>query len=414
MRNSLRAIAACVVGAALALASGGASAQPVMSTITFASPHCNGYVLTKTGASSYSLTCVFTNCVMVATPPTQVPGQPVTLTATCTPAPTTVLWTASPGCTTPTPSAPNSLTATVTETSERICGYYANVHDGTLQGQGSAPVTWSNAPLPAPTGCQITRTPSNGVLSTSGGAISVGGTCAGNVTSWSWKKNGAAWLTGQSQNDTLASNTLATAVTTTYELTACNGASCATPVTTTFTVSGTSGTGGGGGGGTVAGFCGNFADVRTADLVWGSNYDTSSGVQINNDTVFVGRLTIPAGASSPGDSPGLISIVEYQGPPVERVMSISTQPCDFRGWSPGVNFPGADPTGANGPLAWAGSPYPSRQYLLAGDPAGFPPKPLFTPGQTYYVNIRSIYFSTGTSSCSSGSCDIRVTVTTPR
>ena len=214
MRKLLFNVAAWMLPAAFLL-SPGANAQPVVSNITFQSPHCNGYVLTKTGPNSYTIACAFTNCVMVATPGTQTPGKPVTLTSTCTPAPTTVLWTASPGCTAPTPSAPNSLTATVIENSERVCGYYASVSDGTLNGQGSAPVTWSNTPPPppaAPSGCQITRTPANGQLSTAGGPITVGATCNGTVTSWTWTKNGAAWQTGQSQQDTLPANTLAAAV----------------------------------------------------------------------------------------------------------------------------------------------------------------------------------------------------------
>lgn len=406
MRKLLFNVAAWMLPAAFLL-SPGANAQPVVSNITFQSPHCNGYVLTKTGPNSYTIACAFTNCVMVATPGTQTPGKPVTLTSTCTPAPTTVLWTASPGCTAPTPSAPNSLTATVIENSERVCGYYASVSDGTLNGQGSAPVTWSNTPPPppaAPSGCQITRTPANGQLSTAGGPITVGATCNGTVTSWTWTKNGAAWQTGQSQQDTLPANTLAAAVTTTYELTACNGASCAPALSTSFTVSGSA----------PVGFCGQYGDVRTADINWGAHYDTSSGVQIGTDTVFVGRLTVPAGASSPGDSPGVISAVEFQGPVVERVMSVSTQPCDFRGWSPGFNFPAGDPTGANGPLGWGGGIAPQSQYLLVGDPAGFPPKPLFAPGQTYYVNIRSIFWANGQTSCPGGSCEMRITVNAPR
>jgi hypothetical protein len=108
-----------------------------------------------------------------------------------------------------------------------------------------------------------------------------------------------------------------------------------------------------------------------------------------------------------------MSIVEYQGPTAERVMTLSSTPCDFRGWTPGVNFPAGDPTGVNGPLAWGGGINPGIFYLLTGDPPGFPPKPLLTPGQTYYINLQTIQWSNGQNSCGNPSCDVRITVNPP-
>jgi hypothetical protein len=94
-------------------------------------------------------------------------------------------------------------------------------------------------------------------------------------------------------------------------------------------------------------------------------------------------------------------------------MTLSTQPCDFRGYSPGF-FPAPDATGANGPMRWEGGINPNMIFLLTGDPAGFPAKPLLTPGQTYYVNLQTVNYATGTNSCPTNACDVRFTVDPPR
>ena len=57
---------------------------------------------------------------------------------------------------------------------------------------------------------------------------------------------------------------------------------------------------------------------------------------------------------------------------------------------------------------------PAAEPPLEAPPAGFPPKPLFAPGQTYYVNIRSIFWANGQTSCPGGSCEMRITVNAPR
>ena len=416
MRKLLLFLAAGVAASLALIASPGASAQHI-SSITFQSPHCNGYILAKTGPTSFTLSCVFTSCTMVASSGTAVPNTRVTLTASCTPAPTSVLWTASPGCTAPTPSAPNSLTATVTETSERICGYYASVSDGTLQGQGSTPVTWSNAPPPppppppsAPSGCTVARTtPASGSLSTTGGAITLTGSCSGGSapTAWEWRRNGAATsVTTASYSETLPANTGTAATTYSYDARACNGTACSawTSPATTVTV----------GGSAPAGFCSSYGDVRYIDLNWGSPpVDTAGTVGLVPGTVIVARLNVPAGATSPGDNPGIVSMVEFMGPTAYRVMTLSTQPCDFRGFSPGY-VPPPDPSGTNGPLFWARDPNPNIPFLFMGDnPGMFPVKPLLNPGQTYFINLQTIHYATGGSTCS-GACDVRFTVDPPR
>ena len=95
-------------------------------------------------------------------------------------------------------------------------------------------------------------------------------------------------------------------------------------------------------------------------------------------------------------------------------MTLSSQPCDFRGWTPGSNFPSGDPTGTNTPMAWSGGINPNILFLLQGDPAGFPAKPLLNPGQQYFVNLQTINFGDGQNSCTGASCNVRFTTNVPQ
>ena len=96
-------------------------------------------------------------------------------------------------------------------------------------------------------------------------------------------------------------------------------------------------------------------------------------------------------------------------------MSVSTQPCDFRGWTPGQNFPAGDPTGANGPMGWGGgaNPEPSFFLLRTIRPDSRRSRCL-TPGQTYYFNLQTIKFNNGQNSCTQSSCNVRMTVNPPK
>jgi hypothetical protein len=243
------------------------------------------------------------------------------------------------------------------------------------------------------------------VVATTGGGVSMSASCSGGgpVTSWSWRKNvTTGWSSAQAPTDTLPGNTGSAAVTYTYGVTACSNGACAAEVLTTFVVSGSA----------PVGFCGQLSDVQFVDLRWGG---TPTDTTIPPGRTIVARLAVPADASSAQDQPGLISIVEYIGSQANRIVSISSAPCDFRGWTAGQVFPTQDPTGANGPMGWANGIAPSRAFLLTGDNPGFnPPKPLFTPGQTYYINMKTIGFYDGQNSCRTSNCGVRITVNPPR
>ncbi|GIK88479.1 MAG: hypothetical protein BroJett026_39600 [Betaproteobacteria bacterium] len=390
-----------------------AAAPATAATLSVDIPGCSNVVMSG-NAPNYTITCTqqAQSCVVNATPASPQGNTTATLSVACAPGATSVTWQSSRDCNMPTvnPNAP--LTATVSESGGRSCVYTAVANGG---GSGSTSVLWQSAatqpPPNAPTGCAIVRTPSNGALGQTGGPISMSASCSGGgaVTSWTWRKNATSgWSSAQAPTDTLPANTGTANVTYTYGVTACAGTACAAEVTTTFTVAGA----------TPVGFCSQYADVRFINLVWGGYIDTSgSGSNIQPGTVLVGIVNVPAGVTSPLDSPGVISVVEHQGPTAERVMSISPQPCDFRNFVPGSQpaFPAPDATGATKPMGWSGGINPQIQYLYDGDPPGFAPaKPLLTRGGTYYVNLQTIRSSDGQNSCGSTSCDVRITVTTPR
>ncbi|MCL4761511.1 MAG: hypothetical protein KJ018_06950, partial [Burkholderiales bacterium] len=159
--------------AAFALAA--AAAPATAATLSVDIPGCSNVVMSGT-APNYTITCTqqAQSCVVNATPASPQGNTTATLSVACAPGATAVTWQASRDCSVPTvnPNAP--LTATVTESGGRSCVYTATASGG---GSGATSVLWQSAgtqpPPNAPTGCSIARTPSNGVLGSSGGAISM-------------------------------------------------------------------------------------------------------------------------------------------------------------------------------------------------------------------------------------------------
>jgi hypothetical protein len=165
------------------------------------------------------------------------------------------------------------------------------------------------------------------------------------------------------------------------------------------------------------GDCSAYSDVLRVNIPWGSvtTVTTHDNGGIKAGTVFVGRITVPASATSPTDAAGTAEAVEFPDAPAERVTTLSTQPCDFRGFTPGAGtWPAPDPTGANRPLAWSGGNVPAVAFQLSGDTPTFPPVAQLVPGQTYYLNIRTIRASDGKNSCNAPSCNLKVVLRTPR
>ncbi|HEX4885494.1 MAG TPA: hypothetical protein VFX05_15230 [Casimicrobiaceae bacterium] len=379
----------------------GSAAWPVHAAVLAVDiPGCANVVLSGT-APNYTISCTQTTqtCVVNANPLSPQGNTQATLSVACAPAAKSVTWAASRDCTMPS-AGTSPLTATVTEAGGRSCVYTAVADGG---GSGSTSVVWqgaSTAPPPnAPTGCSITRTPSNGSLGTSGGAVSMTVNCTGGgtVTSWAWRKNSqSGWSTSKSPSDTLPANTSSAQVTYTYGVTACAGNACATEVQTTFSVAGSQ----------PVGMCANYPDVVFVDLPWGGQIDTYNNGQMRPETVVVGRLQVPANAVTGAIRQGRMSWVEFSGSPINRLASLSTQPCDFRGYTPST-YP-TDPTGASAPLKWGVGQTGDITFGLQGG-VGSPP---LVPGQTYYFNLQNRNHLNDTSSCTAALCDLRMTIST--
>jgi hypothetical protein len=228
------------------------------------------------------------------------------------------------------------------------------------------------------------------------------------VASWSWKrfKNSVAdgWtFSGKTPGaQTLPAAPAGQNDTYRYELTACaaGGAAC-TVANATYTVQGSTSTN--------VGFCGQYPNVRSAEIAYaGASVATEDNGHLYPDGVFFIKMTVPANATSPLNQAAVWDYAEHGTymPMVDRLVTLSTQPCDFRGYTPGMQWlPATDATGSTAPLAWSAGNQGAIFYLLQGDPGTYAK---LQPGSTYYMNIRNVVFSSGVSSCSALYCDMKI------
>jgi hypothetical protein len=119
------------------------------------------------------------------------------------------------------------------------------------------------------------------------------------------------------------------------------------------------------------------------------------------DEVLVGKFTTP---STPLDKiPGMVSLVEFDGPPTQRWMTLSTSACDFRE---------SDPTGQRGPLAAAIGQTPSIASIVST--GGAAPGIVLRPNTTYYINVINRQYQGSGTTCSLTTCAARLTLSWPR
>lgn len=306
----------------------------------------------------------------------------LTLTASCTNSPILYEWL---NCT--------SNTATCM-TVESTVGMRTYTVFGRNAAGVSAPavvsVTWQVPPT-APPVCTVSANPANPYA---GGTTLLTANCTQSPTSYNWVN-----CTNTTGNSCLAANSQTGTVM--YSVTATNVFGPSAPASITLNWGQPPPTG--------ADFCGNFANVKRVDLVWGGQFTTNDPEEgFEADMVLVGRIRVPASAT--GTSiPGVVSAVEYINGPVARTMSLSPSSCDFRGFQPGV-FPTPDPSGATKPMAWGFGINPSFQFALSTMPGS---APKLIPGETYYVNIRNRDFNNN-ATCSTPECNMRITVNVPR
>jgi len=252
-------------------------------------------------------------------------------------------------------------------------------------------VTWQQ-PATAPPVCTLSANPPNPYA---GATTTLTANCTQSPSSYSWI--GCAASAGNTCQATSAQPGPAN-----YSVTAANAFGTSSPASITLNWQTPPPAG--------ADLCGNDPKVRRIELVWGGFANTNDpGGGLEDDGVLAGRIQVPSNATGTSQ-PGLISVVEFVDGPADRIMTLSPTACDFRGYQPGV-FPAPDPTGTNGPMAWGYGINPSTMFALAGMPGTLPK---LVPGQTYYVNVRTLVHSTGGLSCPTPECNVRVTVNPPR
>jgi hypothetical protein len=296
------------------------------------------------------------------------------------------------------------------------CASFSVVDNGggnlTITCNGAATNPGTPPPAGAPTGCAVTRVPADGNVPSAGGAIGAALYCASTATSYTWRKNGAAYAAGQGISDRLPGNSGAAALTTTYDVVACNGAACAAPITTTFVVA----SGAGGGGVPANNMCGQYSNVIFVDVPWGGQATANSGGgTFAAGGVLVARFTVPAGVAYGDGALGKIQVAEYNDPATYRQATLSQVACDFRGAPGPYGQPGAQdsPTGGSAalPLAWRFGNTATAEFTVTGSNVFYPQ---LVPGQMYFYNVRNFSQDLGNAvSCSGASCNAVISINTP-
>ena len=374
-RSFVRPAALALTFAALAIGIAVLPPTPAQgATFTFTNTNCSSFAFDP---ATSTLSCVVSAppVCTVTGPTTGTLGSAITLTASCSPAATSWTWTGGNCAGVALQTCPAVESVAVTST------YTVAGTNGTFIGSPSPGynVAWSNTLPAAPSGCSITSNPAS--LPATGGSIALTAQCStgGAVATWTWS-GPTATASGNTATATLTS-------TTQYSVQASNaGGSANTSITVQVA------TGGGGGGGPIS--CSGFNKTITLVENWANPVRMYSGSFGGNDALVVkfttGPLTAPGKLGGP-------TAAEFSGSaPSARLMTLSTQPCDF-------GAPLGPYSTAMGNTVWI-------SFTVGGTPvSGI--YPVLQPSTTYYVNIMNVTPST----CQgSGVCDMYVDFAKPR
>lgn len=289
-------------------------------------------------------------------------GTSMTLTAVCTGFPTSYEWTGN-GCNA------NSNTCTTTETSAGRRAY--SVAGRNADGVGSPATVLLDWQQPGPPVCTVSASSDYPTVNST---VTLTANCSQSPTTFAW--------TGCTSTTSTCQATSATAGAVTYSVTATNAYGSGQG---SKTVSwGTSPPVG-------ADYCSQYANVNRVNLPWGGYVDTYQAGGFLADGVLVAVVDVPA-AFAGSVNVGLVEFIDGQA---RRIMSISRSACDFRGFVPGASLT-SDPTGVNFPIAWNHGINPEVTAQVQG-------------GTRYYVNVRNVNFSDGSLSCSTSTCNVRIT-----
>ena len=405
MTKSLFRTLVVLAGATLVFA---ATAPATAATLTYNDPNCAGFQITGSGGS-FTLTCAKLQCSISGTtnPTTQ---QNTSLTATCTPAGGSYLWSLVTGpfsdATCQAPSTPTQALTAINRPAgilagqTKSCLYQVTGTAAPLSGQAMATVTWTDAAATPPT-CTPSGITTPGTMTSAGGTIALNANCvptAGVTYTWTRTAPTAGAPTNPTTatpSDTMAANATSSAVNYTWRVVACTSPTTCDTKTISASVPGT-------GGGAIS--CPGFTNTVTIDIP----YNTASPAQINSvdfppgmnaGTAVVVRLgAFPVGTVHAAY--GRITGSEYSGDPATiRTAVLSTNSCDwnntignsFAYQQVGIGW------GWDLSVAAVGTYSPGILNMAAGT--------------TYYINVKNID-AQGNNTCS-GSCNMTYKWTTP-
>jgi len=306
------------------------------------------------------------SCTLKSNATAPIVNSMITLTATCSGAPTKYIWTGCPA------ASPTASTCNPLQFSPGSVTYYVAAQNANGTGPtASVTVDWKPLPSAAPV-CSVTSSDSAPFTGT---PITLTATCSNSPETYSW---------------TNCASTTSTCVATgsaagvqTYSVTADNaiGKGAAASVAVAWQAS------------TAAGdFCGAYPNVVRTTVPWGSSptiYTKDFGPLMANGVAVV-AIVVPS-AISP-TARGRLQWAEYVDPRGSRTVTLSRSPCDFRS---------TDASGNNGPMVSTGGVSGDVYYTLSTPVFGYPEGKVM-PGQTVYVNLRQ----PGGCGSGSGSCNM--------
>ena len=389
-RSLVRAAVSTCAAAALTFAflAVPASSPAQAATFTLNDPNCSNF---SYDPPTNTLTCVVSAppVCTVTGPTTGTINQQNTMTASCSPAATSWVWSSDvgSGC-----NAQTNQSCNDTQTAAGTVNYKVQGTNGQGQGPLSAayPVVWSSTPPAKPSGCTIVQSNPSGTLPVGGASPTLTANCTtGGAVTWLWAGGAAAGQT------TAAVAPLVTS-TTTFTATATNSAGS---TATTYTVQVNTG----GGGGPIS--CAGFNNTLVINVTWGVTAQTFTNQNggFNAGDALVLKFTTPANGGALTKKGGVVGY-EYGGPPGPRYGTLSTQPCDFPASSTDTTHAVSIAGGGLGVLCYSGQSACSTAVSM-----GYTFNPLkvanalLLPNTTYYINIAN---KSGSCGINGQSCDM--------
>jgi len=289
------------------------------------------------------------SCTVTSSNGTPMAGTSVTLTASCSGSPTNYVWT---NCT-------SSASTCVASNANAGAVVYsvAGVNGSGTGTAGTVTVTWQPRPTSPPSCTVASSNPSP----FTGQAITLTATCTNSPTGFTWTNCASMASTCVATSNTAGTQN--------YSVQATNvvGTSAVASVGVTWQQSTA-----------PPDYCSNYSHVIQTTLPWGSpTIYTKDFGPLLADGVAVIAIPIPATLGPPHY--GGLNFAEYVDPQGSRQVTLSRSPCDFTAPLFSVSLPAS-----KGDL-----------WFNLGSPRFGYPEVHVDPGQTYYINVRTLGGCTG-------------------